>query len=104
MTKIGKIITLSIIALIVAGFLLFYFGYVYAFRNFGEIGNWKPIKVYEFSVDKTTTEKKIRQTVSEDSMFMWLADSSYRFTKDGWFTIFVKKSTDTTEYIFRFKG
>jgi hypothetical protein len=104
MAKRNKIIFISILTFLFLAGIVYYWGFVYGFRNFGEPGNWKPINVYVFHARKATAEQTILKTIGENKPFMWLADSNYRFSKDGWLTTFIKTPLDTVEYIYRFKG
>jgi hypothetical protein len=104
MAKKNKIIPISILSIFILGGLIYYCGFIHSFRDYGKGGNWKPITEYQFQMSKETTEQLMHQVVADNKTSLRFADSSYQFSKDGWFTIFIITSTDTTEYIFRFKG
>lgn len=101
MAKKNKIIPISILCIIVLGGLIYYWGFIYSFRNFAGQENWKPIKEYNFPIKAQTAEQKIYEIVAMNEKSLSLADSTtHKFTSDGWFTAFVAVSNDTTEFIF----
>lgn len=104
MTKKSTLVLTSILGMLILSALIYYCGFSYSFKNYGEHGNWKPIKAYEIQASKINAEQSIRKMISDNSTLMWFADSNYQFSKDGWFTTFIKANGDTVEYIYRFKG
>lgn len=104
MTRQNKVITLIFLSALIIGSAIYYWAFIYAFRNYGEGGNWRPLKEYHFLMDKHSAETKIRQLVKESEATLRFADSNYTFSKDGWVTIIIKTTIDTTHYTFRFRG
>jgi hypothetical protein len=103
MMKNTKII-LSILVAIVLFIIIYLWAFVYSFRNFGEIANWKPIKTYEFPLPKETVEQAIHEVVNENAQTMTLIDSNYAYSRGDQITTSIVWGSDTIEYDYRFYG
>lgn len=100
--RTGLLIFLFIVLVCIA---LYYYGFVYSFRNFAGTGNyWKPIKEYSINQPADLMQRKLKALVAYYPSVLSFADTSKPYMKDGWFTVFVTLDEKRIEYIFRFNG
>ena len=100
--RTGLIILLFILLACIA---LYYYGFVYSFRNFDGSGNyWKPLKQYSINQPADFMQRKLKALVAYNPSILSFADTSKPYMKDGWFTLYVTLDKKRIEYVFRFNG
>lgn len=101
--KVKTILWLVFFLIILFG-TLYYYGFVYAFRNFSGNDSWRPIAEYNFREKKQVIGQRAYQLDQNDSTLLFRKDTSERLRNYSWYSLFIYSASDTTEYFLGFPG
>lgn len=96
-----RILFVIIFCIFVFG-ILYYYGFVYSFRNFSGSDSWRPIKEYHFNKTKQVTEQSMYRLDTGNLRILLQEDSSDRLKGYGWFNLSICSPADTSHYFFGF--
>jgi hypothetical protein len=97
-----KRVLLILIAIIILCAALYYYGFVYAFRNFSGSESWRPLSEYALYAKKDVIQQSIYELDKKNS-FILVENNSIRSAADG-FSIAIIDASDTVTYHLRIPG
>ena len=81
--------------------ILYYYGFVYSFRNFAGSDSPRPIKEYHFNQTKPVTEQSMNRIDIDNPRILLQEDTSDYLKGYGWFPLSICSPADTSHYFIK---